>query len=167
MSHLQCAKIIPASKFDAFNYLANPQTLSEQLKGMIEVRWQNPGVELKTGSEFLFLMSRFGVEQPVRFIVDRLILGNSITYRQLSGVYSRFVHTIKFEERMANETLVTDIVDYEIPFGLIGRLADDFFVRSDLKRILNYRLDRASEIFTNKMKNRNENDVKPEEEVWK
>ncbi len=147
MSHLQCAKVIPTSKFEAFNYLASPQTLPEQLKGQIDVKWQNPGVELKVGSEFLFTMSRFGIEQPVRFIVDRMTIGHSLTYRQVSGMYARFVHTIKFEERTPHETLVTDIIDYEVPFGIIGRLADDFFVRSDLKKLLSHRLDLAVQRF--------------------
>ncbi|OFZ12411.1 MAG: hypothetical protein A2Z20_06595 [Bdellovibrionales bacterium RBG_16_40_8] len=147
MAHLQCAKIIPGSKFKVFDYLTSPANLTEQLSGHIAVKWQNPGVELKPGSEFLFLMSRFGIEQPIRFVVDRMILGNSITYRQVSGVYARFTLTTKFEEHGQNETLVTDLLDYEIPFGIVGRIADDFFIRSDLKKIFEVRLNRTQEKF--------------------
>lgn len=148
MAHIQCAKIIPATKFKVFDYLVSPGTLSEQLSGYVGVKWQNPGVLVQPGSEFLFLMSRFGVEQPIRFVVDRQVVGNSLTYRQVSGVYARFVHTMKFEDHGLNETLVTDLVDYELPFGIIGRLADDFFVRTDLKKILELRLDRAYKKFS-------------------
>jgi len=143
LAHLQCAKLIPGSKFEVFKQLTSPENLSEHLQGLIDVRWQNPGIEVKPGSEFLFLMSRFGVEQPIRLVVDRMVLGNSITYRQASGVYARFIHTMKFEDHGQNETLVTDLVDYEMPFGILGRLADDFFVNRDLKMILEYRYDKA------------------------
>ncbi len=34
-----------------------------------------------------------------------------------------------------------------MPFGILGRLADDFFVRADLKRILELRLERTAEKF--------------------
>lgn len=142
MAHIQCAKIIPATKFKVFDYMTSPSTLAEQLSGYIDVKWQNPGVEVQPGSEFLFVMSRFGVEQPVRFGVDRLVTGNSLTYRQISGIYARFVHTMKFEDHGVGETLVSDLVDYELPFGIIGRLADDFYVRTDLKNMLETRLER-------------------------
>lgn len=148
LAHIQCAKIIPATKFKVFDYIASPGTLAEQLSGYIDVKWQNPGVQLQAGSEFLFLMTRFGVEQPVRFVIDRLVVGNSLTYHQVSGVYARFVHSMKFEDHGTSETLVTDIVDYELPFGLFGRLADDFFVRTDLKKVLQMRLDRAYKKFS-------------------
>lgn len=147
MAHIQCAKVISANKFDVYNYLTNPECLAELLKDHIEVTWQNPGIEVKQGCEFLFLMSRFGIEQPVRFVVDRLVIGNQMTYRQVSGVYARLIHTMKFEEHGQNETLVTDLVDYEMPFGILGRLADDFYGRADLKRILETRLERAAEKF--------------------
>ena len=127
--------------------MTSPEHLGEQLSGFIDVKWQNPGVEPMPGSEFLFLMSRFGIEQPIRFVVDRMVLGNSMTYRQMSGVYSRFTHTMKFEEHGQNETLVTDLVEYELPFGLLGRIADDFWVRKDLKKIMDYRLEKVREKF--------------------
>ena len=148
MAHIQCAKVISASKFDVYNYMTNPANLAEQLQDNIEVSWQNPGIDVKVGSEFLFVMSRFGVEQPIRFAVDRLVVGNQFTYRQVSGVYARFIHTMKFEEHGQNETLVTDLVDYEMPFGLLGRLADDFFAKADLKDILEGRLERVAESFS-------------------
>ncbi len=149
MAHVQCAKVINGSKFKVYDYLTSPANLADQLKGHIEVKWQNPGVEIAPGSEFLFLMTRFGIEQPIRFVVDRMVVGNSLTYRQVSGVYARFVHTMKFEEHGQNETLVTDFLEYEIPFGLFGKLADDFFIRSDLKKLLEARLEVAKLKFQN------------------
>ncbi len=153
MAHLQCAGVVPGPRFDVYDYMTSPANLAEQLKGHVEVIWQNPGIDLKTGSEFVFSMSRFGVEQPIRFAVDRMILGSQFTYRQISGVYARFIHTMKFEEQNPNETLVTDWVDYDMPFGLFGRLADDFFVHKDLRKLLEVRFDRAREHFEQRSAN--------------
>jgi ligand-binding SRPBCC domain-containing protein len=151
LSHLQCAKVISGTKFKVFDYLVSPANLAEQLAEHIDVKLQNPGVEVAAGSEFLFLMTRFGIEQPIRFVVDRMVIGNSLTYRQVSGVYAQFVHTMKFEEHGQNETLVTDLLEYEIPFGLFGRLADDFFIRSDLKKLLEARLEVTKQKFENEL----------------
>lgn len=164
MAHIQCAKVIAATKFNVYEYLTNPENLAEVLKGFIDVKWQNPGVEVKQGSEFLFLMTRFGIEQPIRFVVDRTVLGNQLTYRQVNGIYSRFVHTMKFEDHGQKETLVTDLVDYEMPFGILGRLADDFFARNDLKGILEHRLDFAAEHF-NKGEVANTSDAEKSDEM--
>jgi ligand-binding SRPBCC domain-containing protein len=134
LAHLQCAKLVPGTKYEVFRYFTSPEHIADQLHGLIKVSWQNPGVEIRPGSEF---------EQPIRFVVDRMVTGNSFTYRQVSGVYARWIHTMKFEEHGPTQTLVTDIVEYEIPFGILGRLADDFFIRHDLKNILEHRMNRA------------------------
>ena len=44
-------------------------------------------------------------------------------------------------------TLVTDRVDYALPFGFLGVLAHRLFVRRALKRIFDYRQQRLAEIF--------------------
>ena len=147
MAHLQLAKIIQGTKFEVFDYATHPGNMPEQLAGVIEVKWQNPGVHVQAGAEFLFLMSRFGVEQPVRFIVEKVIAGNSLTYRQMSGVFARLTHTMKFEEHGQGDTLITDLVEYELPFGLLGRIADDFIIRRDLKFIFEKRLERMQSHF--------------------
>ena len=143
MSHLQNSRVIKGSKFKVFDFLSSPDHLAEQLNGLIEVKWENPGVELKVGSEFLFLMTRFGIEQPIRFVVDKLVVGKSLTYKQVNGVFRRFTHTLRCEDLGGTETRVVDIIDYDLPFGIFGKLANDFYVRKDLKKILDYRLDRA------------------------
>lgn len=119
--------------------------IPEQLAGMMKVSWQNPGVELQQGAEFLFLMERFGVEQTVRYTVDKIVHGHSLTYRQVSGIFASWQHTMKFEDHGNGQTLVSDIVDYEMPFGLLGRLADDFYMHREVQKILEHRLTRAYE----------------------
>lgn len=149
LAHLQLAKIIPGPRFAVFEYLTSPENLKSLLHGMIAVEWQNSGVTLQPGSEFLFVMKRFGIEQPIRFVIDKMVLGHSLTYRQQSGVYSRLVHTMKFDERDTNETLVTDLVEYELPFGILGRICDDIYVKHDFSKMLEWRLNRARDHFLN------------------
>jgi ligand-binding SRPBCC domain-containing protein len=131
-----------------FKYLTDPAKLDEQLKPHIKVQWQNPGIELQTEAECLFLMTRFGVEQKVRYRVEKFVLGNQLVYRQTEGFFSEWTHSIKFEDHGLNETLVTDLVDYDLPFGLIGKVMDDLWVRSDLKKMLKSRLNKAKNLFT-------------------
>jgi len=140
MSHVQCQKVISAPRSEVFRLLTDPAEAVAQLNSIFHVTWQNPGIPVKVQSEFLFMMRRFGVEQPVRIRVDKLVTGNSISYSQVEGFFSSWNHTIRFEDHGQNETLVTDLVDYEMPFGLFGRVIDDFWWRSDLLKILESRL---------------------------
>jgi hypothetical protein len=44
-------------------------------------------------------------------------------------------------------TLITDVVDFTMPGGVLGSLADDLFVRSDIERLLKHRLIKIEERF--------------------
>ena len=148
MSSLRCQKVIEAPLMDVFRYITNPDTLSHQLNGHIEIKWQNPGIEMQPGAEFLYVMGRFGVEQPIRYRVDKFIPGSILSYQQLEGFLNTWFHTVKFEE-VEKGTLVTDLVEYEVPFGLLGRVVDDFWWREDLKKILLGRLENIQSHFSN------------------
>lgn len=141
MSHVKVQQLIPASQMEVFRYATDPNTLSTQLEDSIDLKWINTGTQLQVGAEYSFIMKRMGIEQPVRYRVDRYAVGSNLTYHQLEGIFYSWVHTMKFEDHAGGSTLVTDLVDYEMPLGLMGRVVDDVWWRKDLKRILNKRLD--------------------------
>lgn len=147
MSHLRCQKVIEAPLMDVFQYITTPESLPDQLDGYLDIKWQNPGVEMQAGAEFLYVMGRFGVEQPIRYRIEKCVPGTTLSYQQLEGFLNTWIHTIKFEE-VEKGTLVTDLVEYEVPFGLLGRLVDDFWWREDLKKILLGRLENIQNHFT-------------------
>jgi ligand-binding SRPBCC domain-containing protein len=142
MAHLQIARTIPASRFEVFDYLSNPAELPFLLAPAIDVRVLTPEIEIKRGNEAHFNMTRLGLSQNVRFRIEDVLRGSRLHYRQVEGVFTSWTHTMKFEEQEA-ETLVTDIVDYQLPLGLLGHLADDLLLKGDLRRILAQRLDKA------------------------
>lgn len=65
---------------------------------------------------------------------------------QLRGPYALWHHTHRFEP-VPEGTLMTDIVRYGLPWGLIGRLAHWLTVRRDLERIFAYRKEVIDELF--------------------
>jgi ligand-binding SRPBCC domain-containing protein len=60
---------------------------------------------------------------------------------QLSGPYRLWRHTHRFEA-VGGGTRITDFVEYELPFGPLGRIAHSLTVRRNLRRIFDYRHDR-------------------------
>lgn len=144
---MQISRLIPASRLEAFDFLTDPNRLPDLLTPLIEVRVVTPEVPLKRGNEVHFLMSRFGFSQSVRFRVEDVLRGSRLSYRQSEGIFAAWNHTIKFDDHGENGTLVTDIVDYQVPMGLLGHLADDLLLKGDMSRLLSHRLDRARDHF--------------------
>jgi ligand-binding SRPBCC domain-containing protein len=147
MAHLQISQLIPASRMEVFDYLTDPNNLPFLLQPGIDVQVVTPGVPLKRGNEVHFVMTRFGLSQSIRFRVEDVLRGSRLTYRQSEGVFAGWTHTMKFDEHGENSTLVTDLVDYDVPLGLFGHLDDDLLLKSDMSKLLSSRLVKAKEHF--------------------
>lgn len=145
MAHIQIQQIIQSKPFNVYQYLTQPQNLKEQMLGLIDVELLNSNVELQPGAEFLFRMKRYGIDQVIRFSVDKYVTGNSFSYTQVTGLFASWRHTMKFEAKEPTSTLVTDVVEYEMPFGLVGKIVDDFVAQKEVKKILKHRLNNASQ----------------------
>ena len=57
---------------------------------------------------------------------------------QLFGPYKKWVHLHEFSAS-GDGTRMRDVVDYEIPYGITGALAQKLFVARILERIFDYR----------------------------
>lgn len=66
---------------------------------------------------------------------------------QRSGPYKLWHHTHKFEAH-GDQTRMTDVVQYSLPFGWLGRIAHALKVGSDVQRIFDYRRERIDELFS-------------------
>ena len=65
---------------------------------------------------------------------------------QTSGPYKLWHHTHRFEA-YGHRTKMIDVVRYRLPFGFLGRLVHVLKVRSDVRRIFDYRRQRIEELF--------------------
>jgi ligand-binding SRPBCC domain-containing protein len=66
--------------------------------------------------------------------------GRSFVDRQVRGPYGLWYHRHSFTPSGAG-TMVRDEVDYALPLGVLGELANPLFVRRDLERIFAFRHD--------------------------
>ena len=65
---------------------------------------------------------------------------------QRFGPYSLWHHK-HFFKKINGGILMEDIVDYKIPYGLIGQFAHVIFVKKKLKKIFNYRHTKLEKLF--------------------
>lgn len=65
--------------------------------------------------------------------------------QQLNGPYSFWHHTHTFNE-VDGGTLIKDHVKYIVPFGFLGRLINNIWIKKDLKNIFDYRKDKIKQL---------------------
>jgi len=65
---------------------------------------------------------------------------------QRVGPYSMWHHQHKIEP-IENGVLMSDIVTYKPPFGILGRLSNQLFIKSQLERIFDFRETALENIF--------------------
>ena len=75
------------------------------------------------------------VEEPFSFID-----------KQVSGPFNLWEHTHTFKQKN-NKLLVSDIVKYKLPLGLIGRIFGGAIVTYQLNKIFKYRNKQLNKIF--------------------
>lgn len=147
MGRVQTSHLIPATKEELFAYLTDLQNLPEMLGGRIEVEFPSTPPTLKPQVEFEVQMTRFGIAVRAFVRVEQLIPGVRFGYRQLSGFFRSWSHVMLLDEHDAEQTRLTDVVDFAMPLGLVGALLDDLYVRGDVERLLKFRALKVAEYF--------------------
>lgn len=88
---------------------------------------------------------------PLKWItkITQVEKNNSFTDFQEKGPYKYWNH---FHEFVPNDkgVLMKDTVDYELPFGLLGRIAHTVFVKKKLENIFNFRYQFLEKYFSKK-----------------
>lgn len=161
MGHVQLSRLIPAPVSEVHRYITDLSYLSSWLQPDLEVEWPIkacgdkttgggdllPIPAIRERAELALHLVRFGLALRVTVRIDEVIPEGGFTYRQLTGVFRSFVHAQHLRAHDTHTTLLTDFVDYRAPFGLLGALVDDLWLKRDLERILNQRLVRIEEFF--------------------
>ena len=141
MSHIQVSQLIQAPKHRVFQQIVDIACLPQQLSEHIEVDSLDFDEPLQIGSEIRCVMSRWHFSQCCRLRIEELLADDRLTYKQVEGLFKSWIHTIELKQHgSGDQTVVTDLVEYEMPFGLLGYLLDDLHVRRDMRCVLQSRL---------------------------
>jgi ligand-binding SRPBCC domain-containing protein len=90
------------------------------------------------GARIDYRLSLFGIPFTWRTRIATWEPGVRFVDDQLSGPYRRWHHTHSFADAPGG-TLMTDRVEYALPFGPLGAIAHALFVRRTVERIFEHR----------------------------
>ena len=171
---LQAIQKIPSGITEVWEFFSNPEKLKEITPPHLDFRIlsivpgkQDPSADAKHGPVEPWkpdsairvkletgLLIRYNIrpvlnirllwETEIAVVMD----GESFTDVQKKGPYRLWHHQHLFRE-IPGGTEMTDIVDYEIPFGFLGRIVGWLLIHRDIRRIFEFREKKISEIFGN------------------
>ena len=84
--------------------------------------------------------------QTWRVEAERIVAPTLVVDRMLSGPFPTWLHQHRFEDLGDGTTRLTDHVDYQLPLGPLGSLANRLLVRRLMNRMFRYRQTRTQEL---------------------
>ncbi len=90
-----------------------------------------------------------GIPMRWKTVISQVEDYKSFTDFQKEGPYKHWNH---FHEFIPNDNgvLMKDTVDYELPMGVLGKMAHQLFVKQKLKSIFDFRYRVLNDLFNNK-----------------
>lgn len=139
---------IPGDLSSTFAFFENPRNLKE-----ITPRWLSFQVVaasdevMRRGTTIRYKIRWLGLSMKWESLIAEYEKNESFADKMLRGPYKSWYHVHRFRE-VPDGVEMTDRVEYEMPFGPLGRLAHSIAVRRQLKAIFAYRERRIREIFS-------------------
>jgi ligand-binding SRPBCC domain-containing protein len=136
---LERQQVVPVGPAEAFEFFADAFNLEAITPPWLHFRVDTPGpISMGAGTLIQYRLRLHGL--PARWLtrIEAWEPGRRFEDAQLRGPYRRWHHTHTFS-RHEHGTEMCDRVDYELPFGPVGRLAHAALVARDLERIFDFR----------------------------
>lgn len=126
---------------EVFAFFADASNLEALTPGFLHFRFLTRlPVEMRVGTRIDYSLSLFGIPVRWRTRIAEWHAGMRFVDVQEYGPYRYWRHTHTFEG-FGRSTLVSDLVEYILPFGPAGALAHALFVQRLLRRIFDFRRD--------------------------
>lgn len=134
-------QFLPISLSEAWGFFSSPKNLGKITPARMnfQILSQSGGEKMHEGQIIRYKVT---VLPLVRLSwvteITGVTEGQSFTDEQRKGPYRLWRHTHTFREE-AGGVEMTDVVEYSLPLGPLGRLAHWLFVEREVNRIFDYR----------------------------
>ncbi len=145
---LRSKQVLPISKKEAWNFLSNPANLKT-------ITPSHMGFHILSGDDRPMYAGQIiqYIVQPFPFFrtkwvteITHVIDGEYFVDEQRFGPYALWHHK-HFLKETEQGVEMEDIIDYKIPFGILGQLFHPILVKKQLHEIFQYREQKLVELF--------------------
>ncbi len=146
---LERTQMINCEITTAWDFFSSPYNLSKITPDNMRFEVLSKDLEdhIYNGMCIEYKISPFkGVSMFWRTEINDVVEQNSFVDIQKKGPYKYWRHLHEFE--VTNEgVLMRDTIDYELPYGLLGKFAHWLVVKRKLKKIFDYRYQTLERLF--------------------
>lgn len=137
---LEREQVLPLSPEELFPFFAAAENLDRITPSWLRFRIVTPTpIAMSAGTVIDYRLRYRGVPVRWRTLIEEWLPGVRFIDRALRSPYLLWRHTHEFEPLADGRTRMRDVVQYALPFGLLGAAAHRLFVRGDVERIFDYR----------------------------
>lgn len=138
MASVEYSSILPMKKKDLFNFLFRESAWERGMPPQFEAEGLNE-FQLREKSLLKWRLSRFGITFNWVVKINKVVNEDQVQIAQVIGFFNEWVMNQYFVEHDENNTRLRDVIEYEMPLGILGRLGDDLYMRYELTKILEAR----------------------------
>jgi len=137
--HLERRQFISLPRAEVFAFFADAGNLETITPPSLHFRILTPRpIDIQSGTRIDYRLALLGIPFRWRTRIESFEPPHRFADIQERGPFQLWRHTHEFIQQDAG-TLMIDRVDYQLPLGPLGGLADALFVQRQLKYIFDYR----------------------------
>jgi len=136
---LRCEMEAPAGLEEVFKFFEDPRNLARITPPSLNFKVKTAGkIEMRKGAEIQYTIRWLGLPMRWKTLISDYAPPRFFVDEQLSGPYKLWRHRHDFKVENGR-TVISDRVEYELPMGILGRMAHAFMVGRQLRGIFAYR----------------------------
>ena len=144
---IERSQVIEKPREEVFAFFADAFNLERITPAFLNFRILTPRpIDMAPGTLIDYSIGLYGIPMRWRTRIEEFVPNERFVDVQLKGPYRRWHHTHTFEDHPKG-TLMTDLVDYEMPLGPLGSFARFLVVRRQLEQIFDHRVDEIGSFF--------------------
>jgi ligand-binding SRPBCC domain-containing protein len=136
---LEREQVLPRRIEEVIAFFAEARNLERITPPWLVFRVLTPEpIAMRVGTLIDYRLRVHGIPLSWTTRIEQWDPGAGFVDRQIAGPYRLWHHRHSFRAE-GDSTVVTDVVDYALPFGPLGEIAHRLLVRRDLEQIFAYR----------------------------
>lgn len=151
MYTIETQQELPVNLQDAWDFFSNPNNLKVLTPSEVKMAFKGSPVDkIYEGQVIRYKISPlFGINVNWATQIDVVKEGLYFVDTQISGPFKVWHHQHHFEST-GKGTIIKDLVHYQMPLGILGKVAHPILVKPKLKEIFDFRKRKIEEFFLQK-----------------
>jgi ligand-binding SRPBCC domain-containing protein len=145
--HLRFATVIPCTQQQLWEFHQSAEALKILTPPSRQVRLLNDDLEVRNGAVHKIAVKQFGLWLEWHALISEVTPPEYFVDSIQKGPFKKWRHKHTFRKVSESETELIDEIEYQLPMGPFGAIANALFVEKDLQSMFAYRHQQTIQAF--------------------